>query len=382
MQEIYFDNAATTQVLPEIADIAVRMMCEDYGNPSAMYGRGLQAERAVKEAREQVAALIGAQPQDIIFTSGATEANNMALRGGMKARARRGKHMVVSALEHQSVIQTVRAMLELGYDFDLGPVDTNGRLNPTVLQNMMRSDTIMASIMLVNNEVGTIQQIPELRRAIDAKRSQVLLHVDASQALGKMPIDVGELGVDLLTASGHKLHAPKGVGFIYVRPGLRIPPFINGGGQEAGWRSGTENTPGICALGLAAKLAREQMGTRLEQVKQVRAVFLQGLKDLSGWRVNGEGADLLPHILSVAFDGVKSEVLLHMLEEKGLLVAAGAACSSRKDTLSHVLRAMRMRRNLIEGTVRFSFSHLNTVDEAERASQLVCQAVQDLRGII
>ena len=210
-------------------------------------------------------------------------------------------------------------MLELGYDFDLVPVDTNGRLNPTVLQNMMRSDTIMASIMLVNNEVGTIQQIPELRRAIDAKRSQVLLHVDASQALGKMPIDVGELGVDLLTASGHKLHAPKGVGFIYVRPGLRIPPFINGGGQEAGWRSGTENTPGICALGLAAKLAREQMGTRLEQVKQVRAVFLQGLKDLSGWRVNGEGADLLPHILSVAFDGVKSEVLLHMLEEKGLL---------------------------------------------------------------
>lgn len=382
MQEIYFDNAATTRVLPEVAELAVRMMCEEYGNPSALYGRGLAAERAVREAREQVAALIGAQPQDIIFTSGATESNNMTLRGGMKARVRRGKHMVVSALEHQSVIQTVRSMLDMGTDFDLVPVEATGRINPAVLQNMMRPDTVMASIMLVNNETGVIQQIAELRRAIDAKRSQVLLHVDASQALGKMPVDVTELGIDLLTASGHKMHAPKGVGFVYVRQGLRIPPFINGGGQEGAMRSGTENTPGICALGLAAKLAREQLPERMAQVKKVHDTFLQGLKELPGWRVNGAGAELLPNILSIAFDGVKSEVLLHMLEERGLLVSAGAACSSRKDTLSHVLRAMRMRRNLIEGTLRFSFSHLNTVDEAERAAVLVCQAVQELRGII
>lgn len=382
MQEIYFDNAATTQVLPDVAEVALKMMCEEYGNPSALYGRGLAAERAVKLAREQVAALIGAQPQEIIFTSGATESNNMAMRGAMKIRTRRGKHMVISALEHQSVIQTVRAMLELGYDFDLIPVETSGRVNPSVVQNMMRPDTVFASIMLVNNEIGAIQPIADLRRAIDAKRSQVLLHVDASQALGKIPINVGDMGIDFLTGSGHKLHAPKGVGFVYVRQGLRIPPFINGGGQEGGLRSGTENTPGICALGLAAKLAQEQMDERYQQVKKVHDTFLQGLKGLDGWHINGKGAERLPHILSIAFDGVKSEVLLHMLEQQGIYVSAGAACSSHKDTLSHVLRAMRMRRNLIEGTLRFSFSHLNTAQEAELAAQAVCRAVQELRGII
>lgn len=385
MQEIYFDNAATTQVLPEVADLALHMMREEFGNPSALYNKGLRAERAVKEARAQVAALIGAKPQEIIFTSSGTEANNMALRGVMHNRAKRGRHLILSAVEHQSVLQTARALLEENFDFDMLPVNGRGLINVAAVPDMIRSDTILLSSMLVNNEVGALQPIAELRRAMSSVRSNLLLHVDAVQAFGKTPIDVQQMGIDFLSVSGHKLHAPKGVGFLYVRQGLRLPPLLTGGGQEGGWRSGTENVPAICALGLAAKLAGEQMEARQEQIKRVRQAFLQGLQGLEGWEINGprDEASVLPNILNIYFSGTKSEILLHMLEEDGLLVSSGSACASnRKDTLSHVLRAMQLRRAQIEGALRFSFSHLNTVEEARRAAQIVCKHVPPLRDTL
>lgn len=382
MQEIYFDNAATTQVLPEVADLALHMMREEYGNPSALYQKGLRTERCVKQAREQIAAQIGAKPQEIIFTSGGTESNNMAVRGVMHNRAKRGRHLVISAVEHQSVMQTARALLEEDFDFDLLPVNGQGVINLAAVPKMIRPDTVLVSVMLVNNEVGALQPIAELRQAMNSVRANLLLHVDAVQGFGKMPLDVHQLGIDFLSVSGHKLHAPKGTGFLYVRQGLRVPPLLTGGGQEGGWRSGTENVPGICALGLAAQLASEQMQARREQIEKVRQTFLQGLQNLDGWEINGPTAEAayLPNILNIYFAGVKSEILLHLLETEGLLVAAGSACANNhKDSLSHVLRAMQLRRAQIEGSLRFSFSHLNTTEEAERAAQIICQQVPPLR---
>lgn len=385
MQEIYFDNAATTKVLPEVADLALHMMQEEYGNPSALYQKGLRAERAVKQAREQIATQIGAKPQEIIFTSGGTESNNTALRGVMHSRAKRGRHLILSAVEHPSVIQTARALLEEGFDFDMLPVNPQGIINLAALPKMVRPDTVLVSVMLANNEVGALQPIAELRRALNSLPAKPLLHVDAVQAFGKLPIDVQQLGVDLLSVSGHKLHAPKGSGFLYVRQGLRLPPLLTGGGQEGGWRSGTENVPAICALGLAAQLAGEQMQARREQIAKVRQTFLQGLQALNGWEINGplEPTCSLPNILNICFAGVKSEILLHLLEQEGLLVSAGSACANNhKDALSHVLRAMQLKRAQIEGSLRFSFSHLNTPQEAERAAQILCQQVPLLRDTL
>jgi cysteine desulfurase len=379
--EIYFDNSATTPVLPEVAELAVSLMCKEFGNPSALYGRGLAAEKLLKEARSRVAEQLGAAPGEIIFTSGGTESDNMALRGVMHAYQRRGKHLIISAVEHPAILQTAEALKEEGFEPEILPVDELGRVSAETLRKMLRPDTVLVSVMLVNNEVGTVQPISELARVIKESESEALLHVDAVQAFGKMPINVAGMGIDLLSASGHKLHAPKGTGFLYVRKGVRLLPIITGGGQESGWRSGTENMPGICALGLAAKLAGDNLAERMLRAAEVRAMFLAGLSVLPDWHING-AEDGLPNVLNISFDGVKSEVLLHMLETEGLLVSSGSACAAKKDTLSHVLRAMGMDRRQIEGAIRFSFSCLNTVEEATAAAQIVCRAVTDLRAIL
>lgn len=385
-QEIYFDNSATTPVLPEVADLAYRVMCEDWGNPAALYGRGLTAERLLKEARGRVAAAIGAAAEEIVFTSGGTEANNLALRGVMQSRAGRGRHLLISAVEHPAVLRTAEALREAGFEPELLPVDGQGLVVLAALREKLRPDTQLVSIMLVNNEVGAIQPIAQAAKIIRESGCGALLHTDAVQGFGKLPIDVGRLGVDLLSASGHKLHAPKGVGFLYVRRGLKFAPTLTGGGQESGWRSGTENMPGICALGLAAKLAQEQLTERARQAAAVRKRLLQGLAGLPDWQINGpanEGS-ALPNVLNISFGGVdRSEVLLHMLESDGLLVASGSACSNlHKDKLSHVLLAMGLAKSEIAGALRFSFSYLNTEAEAEQAAAIICKNVAELRNIL
>lgn len=380
-QEIYFDNSATTQVLPQVADLAYRVMCEDYGNPSALYGRGLAAEKLLAQARSRIAKTLNVLPKEIIFTSGGTEANNLAIRGVAAAAKRRGRHIIVSAVEHPAVLRTVEALRDEGFEFDLLPVDANCQVRPEDLAARLRPDTVLVSVMLVNNEVGAVQPIAELANELKKAQSEALLHVDAVQGFGKMVINPKEWGVDMLSVSGHKLHAPKGTGFLYVRDGVRFLPQMTGGGQEAARRSGTENMPGICALGLAAKLAYDNLQERVEQVAEVKERLLNGLSKLTGWQMNTpEGA--LPNVLNISFDGIKSEVLLHMLEEEGLLVSSGSACAARKDNLSHVLTAMGYDRRRIEGAIRFSFSCLNTVEEADRAADIVCRQVEDLRLIL
>lgn len=380
-QEIYFDNSATTRVLPQVADLACKVMCEDFGNPSALYNRGLQAEKLLRQARERVAKTLKAAPEEIFFTSGGTEANNLALRGAADACKRRGRHIIVSAVEHPAILRTAEALAEQGYKVDYLPVDENCLVGAQQLAALLTEETVLVSVMLVNNEVGAIQPIAELKQVMRRLAPNALLHVDAVQAYGKMPIDPKALGVDMLSVSGHKLHAPKGTGFLYIRKGVRVVPQLTGGGQERAMRSGTENMPGICALGLAAEMAYADLDKRMQLAADIKAALLNGLADLPGWQINSPQA-ALPNVLNISFDGVKSEVLLHMLEQRGLLVSSGSACAAKKDSLSHVLLAMGYNRTRIEGAIRFSFSCLNTVEEAERAAGIVCSEVADLRMVL
>lgn len=380
-QEIYFDNSATTRVLPEVAELAYRLMCEDYGNPSALYGRGLQAEKLLAQARERIARTLKVLPKEIFFTSGGTEANNLALRGAMQAARRRGNHLIVSAVEHPAVLKTAEALREQGYELDFLPVDEHCHVQPAELARLLRPETCLVSVMLVNNEVGAVQPVAELKTVIEQANSDALLHVDAVQAYGKMVIEPRAWGVDMLSVSGHKLHAPKGAGFLYVKEGVRLIPQQTGGGQESGLRSGTENMPGICALGLAAELAYQHLDERMTLAAAIKERLLNGLGELPDWRLNSP-EQALPNVVNISFGGVKSEVLLHMLEEAGLLVASGSACAAKKDHLSHVLQAMGFDRARIEGAIRFSFSCLNTPEEAEQAAAIVCRAVSELRAVL
>lgn len=380
-QEIYFDNSATTQVLPQVAELACRVMCEDFGNPSALYRRGLAAEKLLKQARERVAATLRVQPNEIVFTSGGTEANNLALRGAAGAYRRQGRHIIVSQVEHPAILRTAEALANQGYEVDYLPVDEHCRVSPAKLREMLRPDTILVSVMLVNNEVGAIQPVAELKQVLREAAPEALLHVDAVQGYGKMPIDPKGWGVDMLSVSGHKLHAPKGTGFLYIRDGVRVMTQMTGGGQERNLRCGTENMPGICALALAAELAHQQLREREELAAAIKARLLAGLADLPDWRLNSPD-EALPNVVNISFAGVKSEVLLHMLEERGLMVSSGSACAAKKDALSHVLLAMGFDRARIEGALRFSFSCLNTVEEADRAAEIIKQEVSDLRMVL
>lgn len=380
-QEIYFDNSATTRVLPEVAELAYHMMCEEYGNPSALYRRGLAAEKLLKQARERVAKTLRVKPTEIVFTSGGTEANNLALRGAAEAYKRQGKHIIVSEVEHPAILRTAEALSQQGFQVDYLPVDENCLVSADKLAALLRPDTILVSVMLVNNEVGAVQPIAELREVMRQAAPEALLHVDAVQGYGKMVIEPAVWGVDMLSVSGHKLHAPKGTGFLYLREGVRVVPQMTGGGQERNLRCGTENMPGICALGLAAELAYDNLDERMSNVAAVRERLLAGLADLPDWQVNSP-EQALPNVLNISFGGVKSEVLLHMLEEKGLLVSSGSACAAKKDALSHVLSAMGFDRARIEGAIRFSFSALNTAEEADRAAEIIKSEVGDLRMVL
>lgn len=384
MQEIYLDNSATTPVDLEAAELAYKVMTEDFGNPSSLHGKGMAAERILKNARRQVAAAISADESEIIFTSGGTEADNMAIKGIARAYGKRGKHIITSAVEHPAVLNTCKALEAEGFAVTVLPVDRLGRVNPRDLEKALRKDTILVSLMLVNNEVGTLQPVREVAKLLANCRPKPFLHVDAVQAFGKMPINPKAWGIDLLAASGHKIHAPKGVGALYLAKGVRIIPITDGGGQEANLRSGTENLPAIAAFGFAAEKARLNMQANLEQVQRVRQRFLEGLTGLDGWQAHGaaDGANGLPHVLNIGFAGTKSEVLLHSLEEGGVYVSSGSACSAKKDTLSPVLTAMGLSRQEIEGSLRFSFSPRNTVEEAAAAAQVVVEKVTELRQIL
>ncbi|MBD9218828.1 MAG: cysteine desulfurase [Clostridiales bacterium] len=378
---IYFDNAATTRALDEVADKVKYMLLENFGNPSSQNMAGVNAENEVIKARKIIAASINAEPDEIYFTSGGTESDNWAIFGTAKGYIRSGKHMITTAIEHPAVLQPMRELEKNGWDITILGVDEKGYINIDELKAAIREDTVLVSTILINNETGTIQNAEEISKAIKSVNPHTLYHVDAVQAYGKYPINVKKMGIDMLSVSGHKVHGPKGVGFFYMKKGLKVKPIIFGGGHERGQRSGTENTPSIVGLAEAVKIDMAEMDKAVEHVKLVKKTLAEGiLNSIPMTYINGpsieEGS---PYVLNIGFEGLRSEVLLHSLEEKEIYVSAGSACNSKKKGASTVLSALGIDEKRIEGAIRFSFCRYNTVEEAEQCIEILKEKAAFLR---
>lgn len=378
--EAYFDNSATTRCYPEVAEIVVKTMTEDFGNPSAMHLKGVEAEKYVREAAQTLAKILKVNEKEIIFTSGGTESNNLALFGGADANKRSGNHIITTSVEHAAVGQPAERLEQMGYEVTIVPVDHRGVVQLEALEKVLRPDTILVSTMYVNNEVGAVMPVEEIAKLVHEKSPKALYHVDAIQAFGKYRIYPKKAGIDMLSVSSHKIHGPKGVGFLYINEKARIQPQILGGGQQAGMRSGTDNVPGIAGLGVAAKMVYTDFDEKIEHMYQLKERLAEGFLKLPDVRLNGmeirEGA---PQILSASFLGVRSEVLLHTLEEKGIYVSAGSACSSHKRKAAGTLSAMGMEAAQRESTLRFSFSEENTFEEVDYALEVIGQVLPMLR---
>ena len=378
---IYFDNAATTRALDEVADKVKYMLLENFGNPSSQNMAGVNAENEVIKARKIIAASINAEPDEIYFTSGGTESDNWAIFGTAKGYIRSGKHMITTAIEHPAVLQPMRELEKNGWDITILGVDEKGYINIDELKAAIREDTVLVSTILINNETGTIQNAEEISKAIKSVNPHTLYHVDAVQAYGKYPINVKKMGIDMLSVSGHKVHGPKGVGFFYMKKGLKVKPIIFGGGHERGQRSGTENTPSIVGLAEAVKIDMAEMDKAVEHVKLVKKTLAEGILNIIPMTyINGpsieEGS---PYVLNIGFEGLRSEVLLHSLEEKEIYVSAGSACNSKKKGASTVLSALGIDEKRIEGAIRFSFCRYNTVEEAEQCIEILKEKAAFLR---
>ena len=378
--EAYLDNSATTRCYGEVKDIVVKTMLEDYGNPSAMHTKGVQAEQYVKDAASKLARILKVTEKEILFTSGGTESNNLALIGGAMANKRAGNHIITTAVEHAAVARPVEFLKEQGFDVTILPVDEQGVVKLDALEAALREDTILVSTMYVNNEVGSVMPVEKIAALVHEKSPKALYHVDAIQAFGKFRIYPKKAGIDLLSVSGHKIHGPKGVGFLYISSKAKVQPMILGGGQQNGMRSGTDNVPGIAGLGVAAEKIYTDLDKKVEHLYQLKERMAKGLEELGDVIINGmplrQGA---PQILSVSFMGIRSEVLLHTLEEKGIYISAGSACSSHKRKASATLTAMGMPASQIECTVRISFSEENTFEEIDYCLDILKEIVPLLR---
>ncbi len=378
--EAYFDNAATTRVAPEVQDIVKKVMDLDYGNPSSRHRKGAEAEQYIKEAQDIIAGTLKAEPKEIIFTSGGTESNNMALIGAAFANRRRGNHIISTRIEHASVYNPLLFLEEQGFRITFLNVDRQGHVDPEELKQAICPETILVSVMMVNNEIGAIEPIEEIGKIIKKANPDIVFHVDAIQAYGKLKISVKRCKIDLLSVSGHKIHGPKGTGFLYVRDKVKLRPIIYGGGQQRDFRSGTENVPGIAGLGMAAKLIYTNHTEKIEKIRQVKDTFLTGVRKLDGVVDNSGEA---PHIASVSFRGIeRSEVLLHALEAKGVYCSSGSACSSNHPAISGTLKAIGVEDELLNATLRFSFSVYSSVEEAEYAVQVLAEELPKRREFV
>lgn len=364
--EAYFDNSATTRVLDSVKDIVVKAMTEDYGNAAAKYRKGVEAERYIKEARAEIAKTLKVQDKEILFTSGGSESNNMALIGTALANHRAGKHIISTGVEHPSVYNPLTYLEEQGFEVTFLPVDKNGHISLEQLEQTVRPDTILVSVMYVNNEVGAVEPVEEISRIVKAKNPNTLFHVDAIQAYGKYVIRPKKQGIDLLSVSGHKIHGPKGVGFLYIKSGVKIKPLIYGGGQQSGMRSGTENVPGVAGLGVAAREMYKDHEEKVRRVTELKDYMTDRLGEIEGAVINSKkGAESAPQIVSVSFKGVRSEVLLHALEDRGIYVSSGSACSSHHPGISGTLKGIGVQPQLLDATIRISFGIFNTREEID-----------------
>ena len=379
---IYADNAATTKVAPEVLEVMLPYLQNQYGNPSSIYKLGRDAQRDVEFARGQVAAALGAQPNEIFFTSCGSESDNWAIKGYMERAAKRGKkHLITSVFEHHAVLHTCQDLEKKGFTVTYLPVGTDGLVNPQDVRDAIREDTAMVTIMYANNEIGTVEPIEEIGQIVKQFNPEIVYHVDAIQAYGKFKIVPKKLNIDLLSVSGHKIHGPKGTGFLYVKEKTKIKPIILGGGQQKAMRSGTENVPGIAGLGVAAGLIyNSAFDEKIQKMYDLRSYFIEELQKLPDVTINGcMGRESAPHIVSASFAGVRSEVLLHALEDKGIYVSAGSACSAHKPQPSATLQAMGIHGDQLGSTIRFSFSVENTMEEVDYTLQTLYDIIPVLR---
>jgi cysteine desulfurase len=384
---IYLDNSATTRPHDEVIDYMASVMRENYGNPSSLHGAGLAAERIVREARGRVATVFGAKTACVIFTSGGTESNNTAIIRGARARRRQGRRVITTRVEHPSALESCEALAAEGFDIAYADVDADGRVIPASVEALANDDTVLISCIHVNNETGVIQPLDAVFDIAETcgRRAgrHICVHVDAVQSFGKLPAAYLARRADFISVSAHKLHGPKGVGALFVARDARIEPLIVGGGQEMGLRSGTENVPAIAGFGLAALMAGRDSDARAEKVALCKQRLLAGISaGADDIKINGScGADAVPHILNISFLGVKGEVLLHDLEQHGVFVSTGAACSSKKKNGSHVLAAMGCSAAESESAIRFSLGDFNTEEEMDRAAEAVCACVRRFRKL-
>ena len=382
---VYLDHAATTFCSPSAAEVMQRMLTVDYGNPSAMHKKGMEAENAIKDAAKILADTIRCTPEELIFTSGGTESNNLALLGAAHAYRRRGMHIVTTAFEHASVQNPIKILEEEGFRVTRLGVDATGHVDPEELAQAVGSDTILVSIMHVNNEIGAMQDLAVLGERIKKANPDTLFHVDAIQSYGKVKIPVGKCRIDLLSVSGHKIHGPKGTGFLYCKKNTRLTPLLYGGGQQRDLRSGTENVPGICALSAAAKECYAALEERVGILRARKEELLEALRRLDaaqgGIFINGPqtSAEDAPHIVNAAFTGVRSEVLLHALEEKGIYVSAGGACSTHKRAPSATLTAIGLAGDRLESSLRFSLDTSTTAEDIAATEAALGELVPALR---
>ena len=406
MREAYLDNSATTRCFPEVVELMNKIYLEEYGNPSSMHHKGVEAERQITEARRTLAQILKVNEKNLIFTSCGTESDNIAIIGGAMANMRRGRHLITTNIEHPAVLESMKYLESQGFEVTYLPVDEFGIVSPDLVEQTVRDDTILVSVMHTNNEIGAVEPVREIAKRINAKNPSALFHVDAVQGFGKAQIYPKKWGIDLLSVSGHKIHAPKGVGALYIDPALikakKIVPYLIGGGQEAGFlyigdkvkvknlifgggqqggmRSGTENVAGIAAMGLAAKMLYQDFDNSIDRLYGLREKFLDEIADIPDLRVNGPaGRKCAPHIISLTVPGVRAEVLLHALEERGVYVSSGSACASNKPHTSATLEAIKLPRAYLDNTIRISLSEMTTEEDILQASTALHELIPFLR---
>ncbi|MBP5310399.1 MAG: cysteine desulfurase [Lachnospiraceae bacterium] len=374
--ECYFDNSATTRVYPEVVTAMNDIMLMQYANPSSMHRKGMEAEMALRNARQTIAKTLKVDDRNILFTSGGTESDNMALIGCATAASRSGKHIVTTRIEHPAILETCAYLKEQGYEITYLNVDKNGLIDLNELEDSIRSDTTVVSIMHTNNEIGAVEPVKEASKIIKKKNPDTLFHVDAVQGYGKFVINPKKEGIDLMSVSGHKIHGPKGIGFLYIANGVKINPIIHGGGQQKNLRSGTENVPGIVGLAKASQLIYERLESDRANMYAMKERLIKGLLEIEDIKINGlTGMDSAPHIVSASVGGVRSEVLLHALEDRDIYISAGSACASNKPAISETLKAIGVENRFLESTVRFSLCGDNSMDQIE-------YALEAIRGIL
>ena len=382
--EAYLDNSATTRCSDRACQLMVDLLTKDYGNPSSLHMKGIEAERFVETAKKKIAKTLRVSEKEIICTSGGTESNNLAIIGAAMANRRAGNHIITTSIEHASVENPMEFLKEQGFDITYLSVDENGIISLEELEEAVTEQTILVSMMQVNNEIGAIEPVAEAAELIKKKNPDTLIHVDAIQSYGKMYIYPKKLGIDMLSVSGHKIHGPKGSGFLWVKEKTKLKPLILGGGQQKGMRSGTENVPAIAGLGEAAEEIYENLDEKRAHLYGLKQRFIDGIEKLEGTHVNGKtGEDSAPHIVSVSFEGIRSEVLLHSLEDRGIYVSSGSACSSNnhagKQKGSKTLRNIHLKENLLDSTLRFSFSVHTTEEEIDYALEVLGELLPVLK---